>query len=178
MASSRKNVVRPVATSASSLIPVVSADAGRVDGSVTGMRDWPSIRAADNGPEADDDVGTRTGTAATGAPETPLPPIAEAGSTAGSGVVGSGAVGSGVVGSGAVGSGVVGSGAVGSGVVGSGAVGSGVVGSDVVGSGVVGSDVVKRIRRKLGDDARHPTYIVTEHRVGYRMAAAEGQDPT
>ena len=36
-------------------------------------------------------------------------------------------------------------------------------------------DVVKRIRRKLGDDARHPTYIVTEPRVGYRMAAGEGQ---
>ena len=36
-------------------------------------------------------------------------------------------------------------------------------------------DVVKRLRRKLGDDARHPTYIVTEPRVGYRMAAGEGQ---
>ncbi len=29
--------------------------------------------------------------------------------------------------------------------------------------------VVKRVRRKLGDDARRPTYIFTEHGVGYRM---------
>ena len=29
---------------------------------------------------------------------------------------------------------------------------------------------VKRLRRKLGDDADQPAYIVTEHRVGYRMA--------
>ena len=29
---------------------------------------------------------------------------------------------------------------------------------------------VKRLRNKLGDDARRPTYIVTERRVGYRMA--------
>ena len=28
---------------------------------------------------------------------------------------------------------------------------------------------VKRLRRKLGDDATRPTYIFTEHRVGYRM---------
>ena len=28
---------------------------------------------------------------------------------------------------------------------------------------------VKRLRRKLGDEASHPTYIVTERRVGYRM---------
>ena len=31
---------------------------------------------------------------------------------------------------------------------------------------------VKRLRNKLGDDARRPTYIVTERRVGYRMARA------
>ncbi len=31
-------------------------------------------------------------------------------------------------------------------------------------------DVVKRLRRKLGDDANNPTYIFTEPRVGYRMA--------
>ena len=30
-------------------------------------------------------------------------------------------------------------------------------------------DVVKRLRRKLGDDADNPTYIVTEPRIGYRM---------
>ena len=29
---------------------------------------------------------------------------------------------------------------------------------------------VKRLRRKLGDDATQPTYIFTERRVGYRMA--------
>ena len=32
-------------------------------------------------------------------------------------------------------------------------------------------DIVKRIRRKLGDDANDPTYIFTEPRVGYRMAS-------
>ncbi len=31
-------------------------------------------------------------------------------------------------------------------------------------------DVVKRLRRKLDDDAHNPTYIFTEPRVGYRMA--------
>ena len=31
-------------------------------------------------------------------------------------------------------------------------------------------DVVKRLRRKLGDNADNPKYIVTEPRVGYRMA--------
>ena len=31
-------------------------------------------------------------------------------------------------------------------------------------------DVVKRLRRKLSDDAQNPTYIFTEPRVGYRMA--------
>ena len=36
-------------------------------------------------------------------------------------------------------------------------------------------NVVKRLRRKLGDDADNPTYIFTEPRVGYRMANAEGQ---
>ena len=32
------------------------------------------------------------------------------------------------------------------------------------------SAFVKRLRRKLGDDAAHPTYIFTERQVGYRMA--------
>ena len=32
------------------------------------------------------------------------------------------------------------------------------------------SAFVKRLRRKLGDDAAHPTYIFTERHVGYRMA--------
>ena len=35
-------------------------------------------------------------------------------------------------------------------------------------------EVVKRLRRKLGDDARNPTYIFTEPRVGYRMAKGSG----
>ena len=35
-------------------------------------------------------------------------------------------------------------------------------------------DVVKRLCRKLGDDAADPRYIITEPRVGYRMAAGEG----
>ena len=39
--------------------------------------------------------------------------------------------------------------------------------------------VVKRLRRKLGDDANSPIYIFTEPRVGYRMAKAEkpGREP-
>ena len=32
---------------------------------------------------------------------------------------------------------------------------------------------VKRLRRKLGDDAGHPRYILTERRVGYRLAAVD-----
>ena len=32
---------------------------------------------------------------------------------------------------------------------------------------------VKNLRNKLGDDARNPTYIFTEPRVGYRMAKSE-----
>ena len=34
-------------------------------------------------------------------------------------------------------------------------------------------DIVKRLRRKLGDDARSPRYILTEPRVGYRIAGEE-----
>ncbi|WP_419850477.1 winged helix-turn-helix domain-containing protein [Candidatus Poriferisocius sp.] len=34
-------------------------------------------------------------------------------------------------------------------------------------------DVVKRLRRKLGDDAGSPEYIFTEPRVGYRMPAGQ-----
>ena len=34
-------------------------------------------------------------------------------------------------------------------------------------------NVVKRLRRKLGDDADNPTYVFTEPRVGYRMAKSE-----
>ena len=32
---------------------------------------------------------------------------------------------------------------------------------------------IKSLRRKLGDDAKHPTYIFTEPRVGYRMVIAD-----
>ena len=34
---------------------------------------------------------------------------------------------------------------------------------------------VKRLRRKLGDSAEDPMYIVAEPRVGYRMEKREGQ---
>ena len=34
-------------------------------------------------------------------------------------------------------------------------------------------EVVKRLRRKLGEDASNPTYILTEPRVGYRMVERE-----
>ena len=34
--------------------------------------------------------------------------------------------------------------------------------------------IVKRLRRKLGDDARNPEYIFTEPHVGYRMRKGEG----
>ena len=33
--------------------------------------------------------------------------------------------------------------------------------------------IVRRLRRKLGDDAENPTYIFTEPRVGYRMPEGE-----
>ena len=35
----------------------------------------------------------------------------------------------------------------------------------------------KQLRRKLGDDANNPTYILNEPRVGYRMAEGEGETP-
>ena len=34
----------------------------------------------------------------------------------------------------------------------------------------------KQLRRKLGDDANNPTYILTEPSVGYRMAKGEGPE--
>ena len=37
-------------------------------------------------------------------------------------------------------------------------------------------EVVKRLRRKLGDDAGNPTYIFTEPRVGYRMGKGETRE--
>ncbi|MCY3801054.1 MAG: hypothetical protein OXG46_05715 [Chloroflexi bacterium] len=33
--------------------------------------------------------------------------------------------------------------------------------------------VVRRLRRKLGDDADNPTYVFTEPRVGYWMPTGE-----
>ena len=37
-------------------------------------------------------------------------------------------------------------------------------------------NVVNRLSRKLGDDAGNPRHIITEPRVGYRMAAVEATD--
>ncbi len=47
-------------------------------------------------------------------------------------------------------------------------------GPERVGEGWLLRDVVMRLRRKLGDTAASPRYILTEPRVGYRMAAGEG----
>ena len=38
------------------------------------------------------------------------------------------------------------------------------------------STIVKRLRRKLGEDANHPAYVLTVLRVGYRMAKPEDQE--
>ena len=46
-------------------------------------------------------------------------------------------------------------------------------GPEHVGEGWLLRNVVKKLRRKLGDDAADPRYIITEPRVGYRMAAGE-----
>ena len=35
----------------------------------------------------------------------------------------------------------------------------------------------KQLRRKLGDDANNPTYILNEPRVGYRMAKGDAPGP-
>ena len=48
-------------------------------------------------------------------------------------------------------------------------------GPERVGEGGLLRDVVKRLRRKLGDAAASPRYVITEPRVGYRMAAGEGE---
>ena len=34
---------------------------------------------------------------------------------------------------------------------------------------------VKKLRRKLGDDAGNPAYVFADPRVGYRMALSEGR---
>ena len=46
-------------------------------------------------------------------------------------------------------------------------------GPEKVGEPWLVRDVVRRLRRKLGDDASSPRYILTEPRVGYRVAAGE-----
>ena len=43
-------------------------------------------------------------------------------------------------------------------------------GRDYSGDTLLLRSFVKKLRRKLGDDASSPTYIFTEPRVGYRMA--------
>ena len=47
-------------------------------------------------------------------------------------------------------------------------------GPEKVGEPWLVRDVVKRLRRKLGEDASNPKYIITEPRVGYRMPKGEG----
>ena len=49
-------------------------------------------------------------------------------------------------------------------------------GPDRVGEASLLRDVVMRLRSKLGDDAADPRYILTEPRVGYRMAAGDAQE--
>ena len=49
-------------------------------------------------------------------------------------------------------------------------------GPERVGEAWLVRNVVKRLRRKLGDDAADPRYIITEPRVGYRMAAGEREE--
>ena len=49
-------------------------------------------------------------------------------------------------------------------------------GPERVGESWLVRDVVKRLRRKLGDAAADPRYILTEPRLGYRMAAGEGEE--
>ena len=50
-------------------------------------------------------------------------------------------------------------------------------GPERVGEAWLVRNVVKRLRRKLGDDASSPKYILTEPRVGYRMAEGETEEP-
>ena len=44
-------------------------------------------------------------------------------------------------------------------------------GPERVGEGWLPRDVLKKLRRKLGDAGSNPRYIVTERRVGYRLAS-------
>ena len=47
-------------------------------------------------------------------------------------------------------------------------------GPERIGEAWLVRNVVKRLRSKLGDPADDPVYILTEPRVGYRMAEGEG----
>ena len=49
-------------------------------------------------------------------------------------------------------------------------------GPEKVDEGWLLRNVVNRLRRKLGDDAQNPRYIFTEPRVGYWMAAGDGEE--
>ena len=46
-------------------------------------------------------------------------------------------------------------------------------GPERMGEGSLLRNVVKKLRRKLGDAAADPRYIITEPRVGYRMERRE-----
>ena len=46
-------------------------------------------------------------------------------------------------------------------------------GPERMGEGWLLRDVVKRLRRKLGDSAANPRYVITEPRVGYRLAVGD-----
>ena len=49
-------------------------------------------------------------------------------------------------------------------------------GPERLGEGWLLRDVVKRLRRKLGDPASNPRYVITEPRAGYRMPVGETAD--
>ena len=49
-------------------------------------------------------------------------------------------------------------------------------GPERVGEAWLVRNVVKLLRRKLGDDAEDPRYIITEPRVGYRMVRGDGTE--
>ena len=48
-------------------------------------------------------------------------------------------------------------------------------GPEKVGEPWLVRDMVRRLRGKLGDDADNPRHIITEPRVGYRMASSQTQ---
>ena len=51
-------------------------------------------------------------------------------------------------------------------------------GPERVGEGRLLRDVVQRLRRKLGDYAANPRYIITEPRVGHWMSVGETEEPS